>query len=103
MKVNQSMMCPKCNGNHFVVKREATYVYTYKINTTDAESCTDKTEALPYLFDSREETDSTQYLECQQCRAHYPCSIDSDDKGIKFIIMQKAIRSDHTTKPEFLG
>lgn len=102
MKIEEPLVCPRCSGKHFSVKREATYLYTYKLETPDVENRTDA-EALPFLFDNREQTGSREYLQCEQCGAQYPCDIDREGRRIRFTILQKAIRADHQSEPEFLG
>lgn len=102
MKVEEVLVCPKCNGKHFSVKREATYLYTYKLETSGHENRIEE-EALPFLFDNREQTDSKEYLQCEQCRAQYPCDLDRQHDHIQFTILRKAIRADHQVNPEFLG
>lgn len=100
MKIDRNIVCTKCRGTSFVAKREATYVYSYKI---DGETNKNNCEELPYLFDNREQMNSKEYLECEKCGACYPCVIEKGDDGIEFVILQKAIRSEYVTKPEFLG
>ncbi len=103
MNINKSLECPKCNGAYFNVKREATYLYTYKLETLSNEERNDNEEALPFLFDNREKIGSKEYLECEKCGAQYPCDLDELSGKIHFTILQKAIRSDSTSVPEFLG
>lgn len=102
MNINQSLMCPKCNGIHFEIKREATYLYTYKVDTplTGGES---KDESLPFLFDNRELLNSKDQAECKNCGESYPCNLYSHDNNIHFTIVQKAIPSDNVEEPQFLG
>lgn len=102
MKISDHLTCPACQDNHLVVKHVATYIYSYWIDS-DAPGHKNKEEFLPFLFDNREKVDGRQYIECSSCGAQYPCSFDVENKGIDFTIVQKAIRSDHTTTPEFLG
>ena len=99
MKLINSLSCPKCNGNEFIAKHKATYVYSYNINTQDTVS----NETLPFSFENRERTESTQYIECKQCGATFSCNFELNPDQFDFTIIQKAIRSEHTTKPEFLG
>ncbi len=103
MKIKESLICPKCSGIHFEVKREATYLYTYKLDTPDTEKWSKEEEALPFLFDNREEISSKDYLECEQCKERYSCDLDSQNSKIHFTILQKAIRGDYKNSPDFLG
>lgn len=103
MKINESLICTKCNGTHFTVKREATYLYSYNLDTPETGRWSKDSEALPFLFDSRELVQSHEYLQCEQCGARFPCSLDDGNNTISFTIERKAIRADNATNPEFLG
>ena len=103
MKTNESLICNKCNGNHFVMKREATYLYTYKLDTPITQNWSDGKENLPFLFDNREKVGDKDYLECEECGAKYPCNLDGGGTSVRVTIEQKAIRSEHIENPEFLG
>ncbi|MCT8975452.1 hypothetical protein N4T77_02460 [Clostridium sp. CX1] len=103
MNSSKSLSCPNCNGNYFKMKRQATYVYTYNINTELTEQWSEEGEALPFLFDNREQTDSKEFLECAQCGETFPCQLLTDKEKISVTILQKAIRSDFKEEPEFFG
>jgi len=96
LELKESLICTKCRGSHFTVKRVATYLYSYDLENK-------KSEALPFLFDNRELVESHEYLQCEQCGATFPCTLDERSNTINFTIEQKAVRSDHVTNPEFLG
>jgi hypothetical protein len=96
LKLKESLVCTKCRGTHFTIKREATYLYSYNLENKNS-------EALPFLFDNRELVQSHEYLQCEQCGAKFPCSLDERNSTLNFTIEQKAIRADHVTNPEFLG
>ena len=103
MKIKESLLCTKCNGTHFTVKREATYLYSYNLDTPESGQWSKDPEALPFLFDNRELMKSNEYLRCEQCGATFPCSLDDRNSTINFTIERKAIRADHVTNPDFLG
>lgn len=103
MDIKMSLTCPKCNGVHFEIKREATFLYSYKIDTPLTDEWSNQNESLPFLFDNREQLNSTEYIECQECGAKYPCDLNNDNTKIHFTILQKAIRSDIVRDPEFFG
>jgi uncharacterized protein YbaR (Trm112 family) len=103
MNIKESLVCPKCRGTHFTIKREATYLYTYKLETPSTENWSEQDDALPFLFDYREQLDNKERLECEECGAQFPCNLDKDHPKIHFTILQKAIRSDYDRNPEFLG
>ena len=103
MDLKESIKCPKCGGKDFVIKREATYLYSYKFNSEDMKSNNNKTKSLPFLFDNREKETSNEYIECEKCGEKYPISLDAQGNKIDFMIIQKAVRGDYTENPEFLG
>ena len=103
MEIKESLICSKCNGTHFTVKREATYLYSYNLDTPESSHWSKDTEALPFLFDNRELVQSHEYLQCEQCGARFPCSLDDRNSTIDLTILRKAVRADHVTNPEFLG
>lgn len=102
MELSPHIQCPACGSNQLLARYEATYVYSYIIDD-DVLGSKNKEEFLPFLFDNREQKDAKQYVECTHCHAHYPCSFSEGNKGIEMTILQKAIRSDHVTRPGFLG
>jgi hypothetical protein len=85
------------------MKRQATYVYTYNINTPNIDLWGNDKEALPFLFDSREQTSSEEYLECDHCGEKYPYPFSTGKQKIDLTILQKAIRADNKDEPEFFG
>lgn len=101
MDLKKSLTCPKCSGKDFIVKREVTYLYTYRINSDNIQETDDKIDSEPFLFDNREKENSNEYIECEKCGAVYPITLNSSK--IDLTIMQKAIVSDHADNPEFLG
>ncbi|MCM0649151.1 hypothetical protein NBE98_12270 [Clostridium swellfunianum] len=103
MNINKTLECPACGGEYFSVKREATYLYSYKLEAPDNQERNDNEEPLPFLFDNREKIGSREYLECDKCKTQYPCELDQLGGKIHFTILQKAIRSDNTQTPQFLG
>lgn len=103
MELDKSIECPKCHGSYFQLKREATYLYTYELNSPESQKWVNDTEVLPYLFDNREQVDEKKYLTCMTCGSSYPCSLDKENGEISFTILRKALRSDFQEKPEYFG
>lgn len=95
MHLNSSLRCPICNSDRFIIKHQATYTYSYKIGN-------DIPNNLSFEFDNRENGDSFQYIECENCKTKFPCDVDLSIDQLDFTILQKAIRSDYTDKPELL-
>lgn len=95
MKIEESLICSKCNGLDLELKREATYLYTYKLDSTHV--------PLPFLFHNRELINSNEHIECKKCGTRYSCNLDNLSTQIDFTILQKAIRSDLVKNPEFFG
>jgi DNA-directed RNA polymerase subunit RPC12/RpoP len=103
VRVENDLKCPNCRGIYFKVRREVTYLYTYKLDTPlTAGRPTDK-EGLPFLFDDREQINNNEYLQCESCNSRYPCDLEELKNKIDFTIVRKAIRADHVNNPEFLG
>jgi uncharacterized protein YbaR (Trm112 family) len=103
MNIDKYLVCPKCNGVHFQVKREATFLYSYKLDTPLTNEWSSETETLPFLFDNREQLKSKEYIRCEDCGAKYPCDLNNNNTKIEFTILQKAIQSDYIQNPEFFG
>ena len=103
MIINETIICPKCHSKNFEIKHQATYLYTYKIDTMNANADDIESQNLPFLFDNREQTCFKEYIECNQCGIRYPCSIDTANQTIDLTIMRKAIRADNVETPELSG
>lgn len=103
MELMNNLVCPRCSSNNFLIKREVTYVYTYKITSANADEIFCKTEKLPFLFDNREKSDSVECIICDKCGTSYPIQLDKDQKRIDFTILRKAVRCDTIKEPQFLG
>jgi DNA-directed RNA polymerase subunit RPC12/RpoP len=103
LNINETIECPKCSSKTFEVKREATYLYTYKLDTPASDQHSKSDPALPFLFDNREKIDGKEYLQCKNCGAKYPCDLDELSGKIHFTILQKAIRADHVDSPSFFA
>jgi len=102
MNCNNKIVCPFCNSQKFVAKYEATYIYSYILDS-DALGRKNEDEFLPFLFENREKKEDTQYLECSNCGSKFPCNFGPGENGIDFTILQKAVRADHVENPQFLG
>lgn len=103
MEIDKYLVCPECKDVHFEMKREATFLYTYKLDTPLTNNWSEKEEGLPFLFDYRELLDSKEYLECMNCGAKYSHSLEKGSPKIQLTILQKAIRTDNQENPQFLG
>ncbi len=64
-------MCPLCNGKELVLRHEASYVYSYVVDS-DMPGLQNTEEFLSYLYDKREQTASRNYIECKTCGTQYP-------------------------------
>ena len=102
MKIDEALSCPKCGGGYFTMKREAAYLYTYKINTPEARSRSKENEGLSFLFDYREKLSDKEYLECETCKAKFSCELKLADENVDFTILQKAIRSEYANDAGYL-
>lgn len=91
MDRNIPAKCPNCSGSRFLIKYEATYVYSYNVDS-DAPGFKNTTEFLPFMFDKREQKDAKQYLECQVCGRQFPYYLDVDGKT-GFDVLDKTVNN----------
>jgi glutaredoxin len=68
---NNEYICPICNSNDLILRHEASYVYSYVIDS-DAPGLKNSEEFLSYLYDKREQKDSREYIECKNCGTQFP-------------------------------
>lgn len=64
-------MCPLCKSRELVLRHEASYVYSYVVDS-DMPGLQNTEEFLSYLYDKREQTASRNYIECKNCGTQYP-------------------------------
>ncbi len=95
MENTNPLVCPQCHQSNFVVKYEASHVYSYIVDS-DAPGRKNRDEFLSFLFDKRELTKSDQYVECQSCGAKFPCSFNVWNNETSRKELQSAI--DNNTK-----
>lgn len=95
MHSNHRVVCPVCRADHFMLKYLATYEYSYRIDA-NAPGINNTKELLPYMYDTREQTDAKQYIECKSCKTKYPCYYDKWTEGITSQMIQEAIDSAYT-------
>lgn len=92
------LVCPVCKSNSFLLKYEATYVYSYVIDS-DAPGLKNNEYFFSFLYDNREQTESKQFIECSSCNAAYPCYFNQWDKKIGVKNLQDAINSNTNPLP----
>jgi hypothetical protein len=85
-----SLICPVCHNSNFLIKYQATYVYSYIIDS-DAPGLRNKEEFLPFMFDNREQKDTKQFLECTSCGAMFKCYFNHWDNQVGLKALQDAI------------
>lgn len=84
------LTCKTCHGHHFTLKYEATYVYSYAIDS-DAPGLNNTDELLPFLYDNRDQKVARQYLQCDDCNQEYPCYFNDWDRETGLQSLQKLI------------
>ncbi len=84
------ILCPICNATHLILKYEATYEYSYILDANSPGLHNTK-ELLPYMYDSREQKDAQQYIECTTCKTRFPCYFDKWSDGITPQMIQEKI------------
>lgn len=92
MSQTSQVICPICNNNHLILKYQATYEYSYVIDS-NAPGINNTEELLPHLYDNREQKDTKQFIECSSCGTNYPCYFDKWTERINTETIQKAIQS----------
>jgi hypothetical protein len=90
MPQTDRIFCPACTNDRLALKYEATYEYTYIIDS-DAPGRGNTKELLPYLYDNREQKEAKQYIECSTCGATYPCFFDKWTEGINPDALRKVL------------
>jgi hypothetical protein len=94
------LICPVCNTGDFLLKHEASYIYSYRIDskrrTLNGLDSSDKLKLLPFMYDKREQKNSWQYLECSRCGSKYPCFFDESDGVVSCKALQDAVNADET-------
>ncbi len=94
MPYNQPLVCPVCGSGRFLLKHEATYVYSYIVDSeSNAPGLNNEVEFLPFLYDNREQKNTKQYLECGSCGASFPCYFDHWDSKVGLNALHEAIRT----------
>lgn len=68
---NRNYVCPVCKSKDLVLRHEASYVYSYVIDS-DVPGLQNTEEFLSYLYDKREQVASRNYIECKACGTQYP-------------------------------
>jgi len=63
--------CPICNNNKLILRYEASYVYSYVVDS-DAPGLKNSDEFLSFLYDKREQKDTRTFIECNKCGTQYP-------------------------------
>ncbi|NLP15984.1 MAG: hypothetical protein GX379_02930 [Clostridiales bacterium] len=62
--------CPICKSNHMYLKHEASYVYSYVLDS-DAPGMKNTEIFSPFLYDRRDQTSSCEYVECDNCKTRF--------------------------------
>lgn len=94
MSESKILVCPYCHNNYFHIKYEASYVYSYVIDS-DAPGLKNTNEFLSFKYDNREKKESIQYIECQSCRTRFPCNFNEWDVSMGAEEIQRIINSQH--------
>lgn len=92
---HRRIFCPVCDGNHLLLKYQATYEYSYVIDSDAPGLCNDK-ELRSYLYDNREQKEAKQFIECGTCGAEFPCYFGEWYGGVTAQSIQAAILSAHS-------
>ncbi|WP_066498056.1 hypothetical protein [Abyssisolibacter fermentans] len=100
MKKANNFICPNCNSPMISLKKEATYLYTYNIDSNDRFK---KTNLIPFIFDNRMRLEMHEYIQCENCGKKFQFKIDNEDNRIQLTIEKKALQSNNLSEPKFLN
>jgi ssDNA-binding Zn-finger/Zn-ribbon topoisomerase 1 len=64
-------ICPICNNTNLILRYEASYVYSYVIDS-DEPGLKNEEEFMSFLYDKREQKDTRTFVECVTCGTQYP-------------------------------
>lgn len=67
---SKKYICPVCKGKDLYLKHEASYVYSYILDS-DAPGMRNTEIFSPFLYDRREQTESHEYVECEKCKSRF--------------------------------
>lgn len=70
----KSYSCPVCKSKNLYFKHEASYVYSYVLDS-DAPGIKNTESFSPYLYDRRDQTSSLEYIECDQCKSRFQSNL----------------------------
>ena len=90
MNYVNSLYCPVCNGKDFILRYEAKYVYSYIIDS-NAPGINNDEQFFSFLYDSREQKESNEYIECLGCGTKFLCHLNKADKGIDSTSLDKIV------------
>ena len=80
MAESNKITCPNCHGNDLTIRLEATYVYSYALDS-DAPGVKNTDEFLSFMYDERDQKETKQYVECNSCGRQFPCCFNTWDKN----------------------
>jgi DNA-directed RNA polymerase subunit M/transcription elongation factor TFIIS len=83
-------MCPVCGSSTLMLKYEASYVYSYAIDS-NIPGTLNFNEFLPFMYDSREQKDIKQYIECSQCSTQIPCYFHEQTRSLDIKSIEKVL------------
>lgn len=91
MNNKKHLICPKCHGTDFEVKKEATYVYTYELANSLSNDSALNFEPLPFLFDKRDMLNSSEYIQCKGCSQQYFYDFTNNTIKDELTTLKKAV------------
>lgn len=90
MVESNKLTCPNCHSNDLVVRLEASYVYSYVLDS-DAPGLKNTDEFLSFLYDERDQKETKQYVECISCGRKFTCYFNVWDKNSSLKALQEVI------------
>lgn len=93
MTIKNHLACPKCQGRSFQMKKEATYLYTYELDTPLTNEPSVHYDSLPFLFDKRDMLGSSEYIQCKYCGQQYFYDFTNNTIKGELTTLKKAVMS----------
>jgi len=90
MAETNKLTCPNCHSSDLVIRLEASYVYSYALDS-DAPGRKNTDEFLSFMYDDRDQKEIKQYVECISCGRQFTCYFNTWDKNNSLKELQNTI------------
>ncbi len=87
----QTPLCPNCLQGQLMLKYEATYVYSYLLDSSTP-GTRNKNEFLSFQYDKREKVEEAQFIKCEKCGYQVPCVFSPENNQIDIKQISDSLR-----------